>query len=201
MEKIAIYGGTFDPIHKAHIEIVRRLSEKYDKVIVVPTTVRYYKKNKCMFSFDYRYEKAKEALKDFKNVEVSDIEREAPNDWRFLDTLRKLTSGKLMKSFDEFKYYVAIGSDSFQNFKTWYGWEDILKRADLVVFRRPGYEDNFPADIPYEYISDIDMNISSTQIRENLETYDFEDFMMDVGFSIDGNGKPLDFDSYEEMEA
>jgi hypothetical protein len=45
------------------------------------------------------------------------------------------------------------------------------------------------------------MNISSTQIRKNLETYDFVDFMMDVGFSIDGNGKPLDFDNYEEMEA
>ena len=200
MENIVIYGGSFDPWHSAHYEIVKRLSEKYDKVIVVPTTIRYYKKNKCMFSFDYRYEKVKEALADFKNVEVSEIEREAPNDWRFIDTLRKLTSGKKMESLDEFKYYVAIGSDSFQSFKTWYGWEEILKKANLIVFRRPDYEDNFPQDIPFTYISDINMNISSTQIRKNLETFDFEDFMIDIGFSLDKDGKPFDFDTYEEME-
>ena len=99
-----------------------------------------------------------------------------------------------------FKYYVAIGSDSFQSFKTWYGWEEILKKVNLIVFRRPGYEDNFPQDIPFTYISDINMNISSTQIRKNLETFDFEDFMIDIGFSLDKDGKPLDFDTYEEME-
>ena len=44
------------------------------------------------------------------------------------------------------------------------------------------------------------MNISSTQIRKNLETFDFEDFMIDIGFSLDKDGKPLDFDTYEEME-
>ena len=37
MERIVLYGGSFDPLHHAHIEIVKRLSEKFDKVIVVPT--------------------------------------------------------------------------------------------------------------------------------------------------------------------
>jgi len=199
MERIVLYGGTFDPIHSAHIEIVKRLSEKFDKVIVVPTTVRYYKKNKCMFAFDYRYETVKEALKKFKNVEVSDIEREVDSDWRFLDTLRKVIStGGIYKEGEKKKYFVAIGSDSLQNFKTWFGWEEILKRAELVVFHRPGYEDNLPTDIPYEYISDINMNISSTQLRkklnEEIEAEDFEDFLMDVGFSVDGSGKPIDYD-------
>lgn len=197
MERIVLYGGTFDPIHSAHIEIVKRLSEKFDKVIVIPTTIRYYKKNDCMFSFNHRFEETKKALAKFPNVEVSDIEREVPSDWRFLDTLRKLTSGKFMKSADDFKYYVAIGSDSLQNFKTWYGWEEILKRAELVVFRRPGYEDNFPTDIKYEYISDMDMDISSTKLREKLNVIlddeDFEEFMYDVGWSVDENGNPLEY--------
>ena len=43
--KIAIYGLSADPLHKGHLEIIKYLSEHFDKVIVVPTTVRYYKKN------------------------------------------------------------------------------------------------------------------------------------------------------------
>lgn len=198
MEKVAIYGGSFDPWHSAHYEIVKRLSEKFDKVIVVPTTIRYYKKNENMFSFNYRYEQVKKAVSKFSNVEVSDIERDVDYDWRFLDTLRTITSGKFMKSVDDYKYYVAIGSDSFINFKTWFAWEEILKRASLVVFHRPGYEkESFPNDIPYEYIEDMDMNISSTQLRqklnEEISAEDFEDFLSDVGWATDEYGNPLEY--------
>lgn len=183
--KIAIYGGTFDPFHDGHLEIIKRLSERFDKVIVVPTTIRYYKKNAQMFAFDERFNVAKAKCEKFENVEVSDVERFAESSWRFIDTLRKLTSGKTISSLDDYEYYVAIGSDSFQKFKTWCDYEEILKRAKILVFRRPGFEDDFPTDIPYEYIEDIDMNISSTEIREKLreEIYDnFDEMIDDMSF-------------------
>ena len=183
--RIAIYGGSFDPCHEGHIEIIKRLSEKFEKVIVVPTTIRYYKKNTQMFSFNERFERVKQLCADFKNVEVSDIERDVGDSWRFVDTLRKVSSGKLMSSLDDYEYYVAMGSDSFQKFKTWCDWEEILKRAKLIVFRRPGFEDNFPEDIAYDYVSDIDLDISSTKLREEIrkEIYDdFDEMMDDLSF-------------------
>ena len=174
--KIAIYGLSADPIHKGHLEIIKYLSEHFDKVIVVPTTVRYYKKNIQMFSFNERFETVKRKCECFKNVEVDDIERNAPDSWRYIDTLRKLSSGRIMKSLDEYQYYTVMGSDSWQNFTTWESYEEILKRSKILVFKRPGYEDNFP-DLPFEYV-DMNVDISSTEIREKMRK-SFEEFLFD----------------------
>lgn len=174
--KIAIYGLSADPLHKGHLEIIKYLSEHFDKVIVVPTTVRYYKKNIQMFSFNERFETVKRKCECFKNVEVDDIERNAPDSWRYIDTLRKLSSGKIMKSLDEYQYYTVMGSDSWQNFTTWESYEEILKRSKILVFKRPGYEDNFP-DLPFEYV-DMNVDISSTEIREKMRK-SFEEFLFD----------------------
>ena len=174
--KIAIYGLTADPLHKGHLEIIKYLSEHFDKVIVVPTTVRYYKKNIQMFSFNERFETVKKKCECFKNVEVNDIERNAPDSWRYIDTLRKLSSGKIVKSLDECQYYTVMGSDSWQNFTTWESYEEILKRSKILVFKRPGYEDNFP-DLPFEYV-DMNIDISSTEIREKMRK-SFEEFLFD----------------------
>lgn len=174
--KIAIYGLSADPLHKGHLEIIKYLSEHFDKVIVVPTTVRYYKKNIQMFSFNERFETVKRKCECFKNVEVNDIERNAPDSWRYIDTLRKLSSGKIVKSLDECQYYTVMGSDSWQNFTTWESYEEILKRSKILVFKRPGYEDNFP-DLPFEYV-DMNVDISSTEIREKMRK-SFEEFLFD----------------------
>ena len=174
--KIAIYGLSADPLHKGHLEIIKYLSEHFDKVIVVTTTVRYYKKNIQMFSFNERFEVVKRKCECFKNVEVDDIERNAPDSWRYIDTLRKLSSGRIMKSLDEYQYYTVMGSDSWQNFTTWESYEEILKRSKILVFKRPGYEDNFP-DLPFEYV-DMNVDISSTEIREKMRK-SFEEFLFD----------------------
>ena len=174
--KIAIYGLSADPLHKGHLEIIKYLSEHFDKVIVVPTTVRYYKKNIQMFSFNERFETVKKKCECFKNVEVDDIERNAPDSWRYIDTLRKLSSGKIVKSLDECQYYTVMGSDSWQNFTTWESYEEILKRSKILVFKRPGYEENFP-DLPFEYV-DMNVDISSTEIREKMRK-SFEEFLFD----------------------
>lgn len=174
--KIAIYGLSADPLHKGHLEIIKYLSEHFDKVIVVPTTVRCYKKNIQMFSFNERFEVVKRKCECFKNVEVNDIERNAPDSWRYIDTLKKLSSGKIVKSLDECQYYTVMGSDSWQNFTTWESYEEILKRSKILVFKRPGYEDNFP-DLPFEYV-DMNVDISSTEIREKMRK-SFEEFLFD----------------------
>lgn len=181
--KVVIFGGTFDPWSSAHQEIVERLASNYSKVIVVPTTVRYYKVNKQMFSFNERYSMAKNKVSSISNVEVSDIERSVDENWRFVNTLEKIVE----LNGNDNEYYVAIGSDSLQNFKTWYEWEKILNLAKLVVFNRPGYTDNFP-DIEYEYLP-MENTISSTKLRNKLirimSDEEFED-LLDEDWLIKG---------------
>lgn len=181
--KIVIFGGTFDPWSSAHQEITERLSNLYDKVLVIPTTVRYYKINKQMFSFNERYEMAKEKVVQLKNVEVCDIERSVDEKWRFVHTLQNVIKdyGK------ENEYFVAIGSDSLQKFTTWYEWKKILELAKLVVFNRPGYTADFP-NIPYEYLP-MENCISSTALREKIWRFmsdeEFED-LLDEDWLIKG---------------
>lgn len=160
MERIVIFGGSFDPLHSAHKEIIEYLSGKFDKVILVPTTIRYYKaESQPMYSFSERCKKLKEDLDYLPNITISEIEESTPDNWRFIDTLKSI-----IKSDPNMSYYIAIGSDSFQNFKTWYAWEEIVKLAKLVVFNRPGYTDNFPTDIEYDFVP-MNNPESSTRIR------------------------------------
>jgi nicotinate-nucleotide adenylyltransferase len=190
---IAIYGGTFDPLHKGHKAIIERLSTMYDRVIVVPTTIRYYKKNNCMFSFNYRVDELKKYTKLFNNVEVDDLEFDAPYDWRFIDTLNKL-----IEKYPDNKFFVAMGSDSFQTFQSWHRWQDIIKLATLVVFNRPGYNENLPIGIDHIWIKDIDIDVSSTKLREKmnevLDEEKFEDYLLDLGWATDSNGDPIEFE-------
>ena len=183
----------------AHMEIIERLSKKFDKVIVVPTNVNYYKNYKghdrAMFSFTERYDTLVERCKNLKNVEVNDVERDAVEGWRFIHTLKKLMGytityddyEKIKSQLEEAKeeWYVAMGSDSLQNFKTWSEWENIIKLAKLVVFNRPGYTDNFPTDIQYEYL-EMNNDISSTKVRKNLLSLidKFEDRIEEDDFDI-----------------
>ena len=181
------------------MEIIERLSKKFDKVIVVPTNVNYYKNYKghdrAMFSFTERYDALVEKCKNLKNVEVNDVERDAVEGWRFIHTLKKLMCYR--ESYDDYEkiksqleeaeeeWYIAMGSDSLQNFKTWSEWENIIKLAKLVVFNRPGYTDNFPTDIEYEYL-EMNNDISSTKVRKNLLSLidKFEDRIEEDDFDI-----------------
>lgn len=177
--KVCIMGGSFDPLHKGHLEIIKRLSNMFDKVLVVPTTIRYYKKNLQMFSFNERFENVKNHTSSFKNVEVSDVERSVDENWRFINTLDALIE-------DGNEYFIAMGSDSFQKFETWCDYEKILEKAKLIVFKRPNYETNFP-NIEHTYIDDIDIDISSTTIRNKIKNYieefDFDVFIDDLSFT------------------
>lgn len=166
--KVAIYGGTFDPFHSAHKEIVLYLSKAFDRAILVPTNVTYYKNNPTMFSFEERCASLEKELSDLPNVSISRIESNIPSSWRYIDTLNYF-SRDLTKTIndDTVEIYTAIGSDSLQKFKTWTSWEDILKLSKLIVFNRPGYEDNFPKDIPYEFVP-MNNPESSTRIRASL---------------------------------
>lgn len=182
--KVVVFGGSFDGFHNGHLEIIERLSKKFDKVIVVPTNIRYYKKSEQMFSFNERYETVKAKTAQLSNVEVSNIEKEIDDKWRFVDTLNFISVQN-----EGSELYVAIGADSLKDFKTWKGWEEILKKSKLVVFGRPGFEDCIKStDIKFEY-EDMSNPISSTDVREHIreaiDNMDFDDMLDDITWAKD----------------
>lgn len=159
---IAIFGGTFDPWTSAHQQILQTLSEKYRRVIVIPTAIRYYKAGNQMFSFEERMRSAREHSRIFANARAIDIEKNVDENWRFVHTLQAVRG---MYGTDN-EYYVAIGSDALQKFTSWFEWQKILENASLVVFNRPGFTKDFP-DIPFEYLP-MENPASSTEVRNLL---------------------------------
>lgn len=162
--KSVLYGGSFDPLTQAHMDIIGILSEKFDFVYVVPTNVEGYKANCKMFSFGERCKKIQDAVKDFKNVIVSYVEEHVPADYQFVSTIKYYA-----REFagDDNELYFALGSDSFATLKEWKDWEIIVKLSKIVVINRDG-DYIFPEDIPYEFI-DYHNSSSSTKIRAIIE--------------------------------
>lgn len=167
--KIALFGGTFDPIHKGHMEIIKALFNELhmDKVIIIPTNITYYKKNNAMLSYNMRLEVCKMALNEASslngmNIEVSDIERNIGPNEGFSKTVISLKEKYLN---DEL--YTVIGSDSYNYLKTWIKYEGIIDNSRLIVVTRPGALINKEYDIPYIELK-LNMDISSTRIRKEI---------------------------------
>ena len=171
-KKIAIFGGTFDPIHKAHLEIIKKLflNLNIDKVIVIPTNVSYYKKNNQMFTYDERIKICRLAINNDeylknKEIEISDIERNIDENEGYSHTLIKLKS-----LYNDDILYTVIGSDSYNYINTWRNYEDIIKNSKLVVVTRPNNIIDESINILYDEIK-LNDPISSTKIRNDIEKY------------------------------
>ena len=166
---IAVFGGSFDPIHKGHLEIITKLFDDFhmDKVIVIPTNVSYYKKNKAMFTYDKKIEICKLVIEhDPKlsklNIEVSDIERTIKDDEGFAHTILRLK-----EIYPNDVLYTVIGSDSYNYLNTWRKYELIPQNSKLIVAKRPENEINSKVGLEYQVLEMNNEN-SSTEIRKKI---------------------------------
>ena len=169
--KIAIYGGSFNPMHRGHEQIVEYILKNLDmdKIIIVPVGIPSHRENNLEQS-DTRLKICREIFKDNSKIEVSDIEIKSDGKSYTYDTLIKLIEvyGKNNEFFE------IIGEDSLKNFKTWKNYKELLKICKLVVFRRNDDEDK---EIDKEFLKNSNIiilkneyyNYSSTEIREKVK--------------------------------
>ena len=165
---IGIFGGSFDPPHKGHVEITKISLRKikFEKIYWIITKKNPFK-NKSFFSLKKRIEKCKKAIKKLKNVEVLYLED-------------KIRSSRIIKVIDHFKkidtqkdLYLILGSDNLLKFHKWTRWKKIVKLAKLVVFSRKGYDKKSKGSIVVKHLNKKNIlfaknkliNISSTSIR------------------------------------
>ena len=167
--KIVIFGGSFDPIHKGHLEIIRKLfvDFKMDKVLLIPTNVSYYKKNRAMFTYDKRIELCNLIIKNdpfFEklDIEISDIERNISENEGFAHTLIKLKD-----KYSKDDLYTVIGSDSYNYLNTWRSFDYIPKLSKIIVAKRP--DNIIDESIGIEHlVLDMNNSQSSTAIRKKI---------------------------------
>ena len=114
--KIAIFGGSFDPVHAEHINIVKAAAEKLetDKIIVIPAYIPPHKQGKSLASAQDRLNMAKLAFGQIKNCEVSSFEISAGGTSYTYRTLQYFR-----EKYPQATFYLLVGADMLKDFYTW----------------------------------------------------------------------------------
>lgn len=136
--RIALYGGTFDPVHVGHTALARRLLELFslDEVLFIPAHVAPHKRDREVSPALHRYAMLALATQDEERFRVSTVELDAPESPYTVGTLERFveTTGC------EARLFFVMGADSWQEITTWREWERVLTLTDIIVVTRPGYE-------------------------------------------------------------
>ena len=161
IQKIAIVGGTFDPIHLGHLKIITEIAKKYEKVIVIPTGEPWLKTSKPIATGEQRVAMAQTAVNSLNladQVQVSAIEVKRKGPSYAIDTVNEL---KLI--YPDAAFTLVLGSDAALNLHKWHRSDELQKLVEVLVVKRPSVEvSQFPEiqiDAP---------DISSTLIRDKV---------------------------------
>ena len=139
---IGIFGGSFDPIHKGHVESLKRVTEQLNlsKVLVIPNKVSPLKDLSIASSLE-KIKMLEIAFKDFKEIEIEDYELKKEGPSFMIETLQYLD-----KKLGKKKHFLLIiGEDSFQSFHLWKNYQHIIKMTSLLVMNRPGLKNDLTA--------------------------------------------------------
>jgi nicotinate-nucleotide adenylyltransferase len=154
--KKAIFGGSFDPPHKGHLEIIQQaiISLNIDELIVVPAFLNPFK-SKYEAPSHLRLKWLNAMTKGMKKVRVSSFE---------IDQNRAVASIETVKHFkDDDELYVIIGADNLESLSLWKNFKELNEMVTWVVASR----DNIK--IPEGYMTlDVNQDISATQLRESI---------------------------------
>jgi len=165
--KIGIMGGTFDPVHIAHLAIAELAVEqlKLDKLLFVPARIAPHKtdKRETIERADHRYEMLKLATRDNNKFNVSNIEFNREGTSYTIDTLEQIK-----KEFGgEAKLFLLIGSDNYLTFNEWREPERIHELAEVTVYSRPGSRIS-KVEPPFLLLKGPGIEITSTWIRDRI---------------------------------
>jgi nicotinate-nucleotide adenylyltransferase len=146
LRRIAVYGGTFDPVHVGHAAVARNLLELFglDEVLFVPAYVAPHKRDRKVSPAFDRYAMLALATQDEESFRVSTVELSAPERPYTVETLTMFreTLGESARLF------FVMGADSWEEITTWREWERVLTLSDQLVVTRPGYE------LPMEHVTE-----------------------------------------------
>ena len=189
--KTGILGGTFNPIHLAHLRIAEEVQHAcdLDRLLFIPAAEPPHKDVAGQVSFEHRLAMVQAAILDYPKFQVSDLEIRRSGKSFSVDTLEILR-----KQDPQGERYFIVGLDSYCDIASWKDFTRIFSLSHLVVMTRPGVKLSDPLeplpvaareDFCYDsdaeiirhksgnnviFLKETYLNISSTKIRQMLNT-------------------------------
>lgn len=180
-DQLAIFGGTFDPIHLGHINAVKLLCEQLPlhKVFWV-LSARPPHKNQLSASIDDRFEMLQLALSDDARFVADDTEIVREQKSYTIDTVEVFK-----QRYPDANIMLIIGADSLLNLSKWHRYEELVESVNWLVMNRPGYPLNLTEELANRVVKQVqdlpqkqggkiwifeqsEFTISSTELRTEL---------------------------------
>jgi len=192
---IALFGGTFDPIHSGHIAVAQAVQRRFhlDAIHFIPSSRPPHKSRAELTPFVHRYAMVALACADHQGFVPSLAEAPLesgtpPHFFYTIDTVRRFR-----REHPSDHLYFIVGADQFLEIPTWKNYEALLDSCDFIIASRPGFRIDAlrlvvppeklgrgPADDPHKIIlrksviyllTTVANHVSSTEVRERLEQH------------------------------
>jgi nicotinate-nucleotide adenylyltransferase len=163
--RLAIFGGTFDPIHNAHLAIGRRAADdvRLDRILFVPAAHPPHKAGVTHAGYEDRVAMVEIACQGEPRFEVSRLEEGTARSYS-IDTIEKVRVR--LRPGDEL--FFLIGADAFAEIRTWRRWQDVARDVCFIVVSRPGHIYDTPPGVRIERLESVELPVSSSEVRRAL---------------------------------
>jgi nicotinate-nucleotide adenylyltransferase len=160
LKKLAIYGGTFDPVHHAHLILAREAIETLglEKVILVPAAISPLKKAAPVASGEVRLAMLRAATKNDPEFEVDECELRRPPPSYTINTVEEIRRRERHALI-----YCLIGEDNVEQLPDWHRFAELEKMVHFVVLDRSGRQPTHSYPLIHRRI-----DISATEIRRRV---------------------------------
>ena len=160
--RIAIFGGSFDPIHVAHVTVVQEALKnlEIDKIIVIPTYLNPFKSS-FYLNPETRFKLLEKVFKEFEKVQVCDYEINQQKISYSIDTVNYLKN-----LYKPSKIYFIIGEDNLESLDKWYKIDKLRSLVEFVVASRKGFESKKAKEFKN---LDVNIDISSSSLRDKID--------------------------------
>lgn len=160
-QRVAVFGGSFDPIHYGHLALAGEVISRglADEVWLMVTPQNPHKQDKILSDERLRIQMAQLAVEGMDGVKACDFEFSLPRPSYTLTTLTALD-----EAFPDREFCLLIGADNWEKFDRWYKGDEILSRYGIIVYPR-GSEGEPPLPSGVRWLPAKLYDISSTMVR------------------------------------
>jgi nicotinate-nucleotide adenylyltransferase len=160
--RLALFGGTFDPIHNAHLTVAREAAGQFhlDEVWFVPAAHPPHKSDHTGATYEDRFRMTELACQVDPRFVASSLEAGESKSYS-VDTVERV------RELGEQPYFI-IGADAFAEITTWHRWQDLIRLTEFIVVTRPGHLYAAPPEARVHRLDTLALPVSSSEVRRKL---------------------------------
>ncbi len=181
--RLALFGGTFDPIHNAHLTVAREAADQFalDQVWFVPAAHPPHKTAHTGASYEDRFRMTELACQADPRFIASRLEAGEGKSYS-IDTVEHV------RELGQQPFFI-IGADAFAEIPSWHRWQDLVRLTEFIVVTRPGHPYSAPPGARVHRLDTVALPVSSSEIRRKLALGEIPaELPVSVGFYISERG-------------